>query len=192
MEYAEFAKKLPPQWLSVTRTREKHRIRYIEGFVQPQECLQLINLGQIAAGLCGKPELGPRDIETVVLRRPSYTLIADLIDCVRRDLAGNDVAVETRLVKRDSGVRPPRLRPDIKSPAARRWMLFLNHDYEGGELYFPRSWVWMKPLAGCAVVWPVSDPSGIAPIEHGCQFALEGLATPRGSREPWLVELKAA
>ncbi len=192
MEYAKFQKKLPPDWLAVTRTREKSRIRFIEGMVEPEECLQLINLGQVAAGLCGKSQLGPRDIETVVLRRPSYTMIADLADCVRLDLAGVLVPLETRLIRRDSGVRPPRSRPDIKAPMARRWMLFLNGDYEGGELYFPRSRVFVKPSAGCAVIWPLSTPSGIAPIQRGRQFAMEGLAAPRGAREQWVAELKVA
>ena len=192
MEYAKFQKKLPPDWLAVTRTREKSRIRFIEGMVEPEECLQLINLGQVAAGLCGKSQLGPRDIETVVLRRPSYTMIADLADCVRRDLSGNLVPLETHLVRRDSGVRPPRSRPDIKAPMARRWMLFLNGDYEGGELYFPRSRVFVKPAAGCAVIWPVSAPSGIAPIQRGYQFAMEGLAAPRGAQERWVAELQVA
>ena len=193
MEYAAFAKTLPPGW-STTRRKNSRRasIRYIKGLVEPEECRQLINLLLVAGGLAGKAELDPREIETAVLSRPSYTMIADLADCVRRDLAAGGVAVETRFVRRSSGIRPPRPRPDLKTPEARRWMLFLNHDYEGGELYFPRSWVVMKPLAGRAVVWPAGEPSGIAPIARGCQFAIDGLAAPRGAQERWAADLQVA
>jgi len=47
---------------------------------------------------------------------------------------------------------------DADSTAGISAILYLNDDYEGGELYFPKQQVTLKPKAGTVVVFPSNAP----------------------------------
>jgi hypothetical protein len=36
------------------------------------------------------------------------------------------------------------------------WMIYLNDDFEGGETYFPRQDIELKPKTGSLVIWPAA------------------------------------
>ena len=50
------------------------------------------------------------------------------------------------------------------------WVLFLNDDYRGGELFWPTREIVLKPRAGTAVRWPTGIPHGLARTDDGYQF----------------------
>lgn len=53
-------------------------------------------------------------------------------------------------------------------------LIYLNDDYEGGELYFPRQDVTIKPVAGTMVIFPsiATHPHEAKPVTRGTKYAI--------------------
>lgn len=54
------------------------------------------------------------------------------------------------------------------------FVLFVNDDYEGGELYFPRQDILVKPEKGMALFFPsgVTHPHGVRPVLKGTRYTI--------------------
>lgn len=54
-------------------------------------------------------------------------------------------------------------------------VVYLNDDYEGGEIYFPNQGVTIKPKAGSMVLFPSGGHEyfhGVEPIKHGNRYTI--------------------
>ena len=131
----------------------------------------------------------PRDaVARVLNEEASVRKLRELVDCVRKDQARDLHPAGLVLGMRypTKGYPARRTRPD-SSPDV-QWMLFLNDDYLGGELYFPGAKLAFRPRAGMCVNWGARYAHGIAPVERGdaYQFYLAGFGVKgAGAREEW-------
>jgi predicted 2-oxoglutarate/Fe(II)-dependent dioxygenase YbiX len=66
---------------------------------------------------------------------------------------------------------PPSLMHGIDTPHG--LVLYLNDDYEGGEIYYPKLGIAIKPEAGSLVIHPgtVQYAHGVIPVTSGIRYA---------------------
>ena len=155
----------------------------LKEFVQEDELTLLVNLTQSCEGFFSVGPTGSRHdltrIEDVMEREPYYRVQAHLhvlIGNVARDMwhlgarRSTNVALERRFMKSE----PAPKKSENGLVSASQWLLFLNSDYQGGELFFPTRHVVVSPLSGTIVRWPSGIPHGIATTHEGYQFTLSG------------------
>lgn len=125
------------------------------------------------------PTGGDHDIDRirhVMGVEPDYGQIAQLIETISGDMLhvgasrAVDVAVSRRFLR---PITPPK-RSEQANLDPSEWLLFLNADYEGGELVFPGRRRMIRPRAGTIVRWPCGIPHGIATAHLGYQFTMSG------------------
>jgi hypothetical protein len=51
-------------------------------------------------------------------------------------------------------------------------LIYLNDDYLGGEIYFPKRNIEIKPKAGSILVWPASENHGVKKILDGNRYTI--------------------
>ena len=158
-------------------------ILVLRDFVKEDELALLVNLTQSCEGFCSVGPTGSRHeldrIEQVLEAEPAYRLegkLHEVIGNVARDMwhlgAGRStkVALERRFMTPQSA---PKMSENSQAFAS-QWILFLNSDYRGGEIFFPTRQSVVAPLAGTIVRWPSGMPHGVATAHEGYQFTLSG------------------
>ena len=151
-----------------------------KGFLQPHECNLLVALAQSCEGfMCAGPVGSTFDLtqmRQVISLDAEYRSLGDLLEVVQRDMlhGGANRSVDVRLMRRYLQAAPAQKRSENSHVYASRWLLWLNDDYSGGELFFPTRRIVLRPRAGFIVRWPDGIPYGIALAHEGYQFTLSG------------------
>ena len=159
-------------------------IRVRIDFIRSEEIDLLLNLCQSCEGFFGVSPVGSRHetdrIEQVMEAEPFYAGkdIGTLIRTISGDMLhlGATRSKEVALERRYMTALPAEKRSEIAGIDASRWILWLNNDYKGGEIFFPTRRIVVPPLAGAIIRWPIGIPHGIATAHEGYQFTLSGLS----------------
>ena len=149
-------------------------------FLQPHECNLLIALAQSCEGfMCSGPVGSTFDLvqmKQVISWDAEYQSLDDLLDVIPRDMrhVGAQRSVDVLLMRRYLQAAPAQKRSENSHVYASRWLLWLNDDYSGGELFFPTRRIALRPKAGTIVRWPEGIPCGVTLAHEGYQFTLSG------------------
>ena len=152
----------------------------VDEFAPPDGLHLLISLVLDCERLFGhKPCVSSYDrgeLQQAIDWEPDYEPAKDLIRRITGDMmhVGSNKAVDVTLLRRFMTAIPAVKRSEIAHMQASEWLLFLNHDYRGGELLFPTREIAIKPQAGTIVRWPSGIPHAVALAHEGYQFALTG------------------
>ena len=197
-DYKSFVDELPSAWSEGLPVTFEQESPFAEGQLAAahlvrtdKELTALINLRHaLAQGVGEDFEYSLKQIAEWPGKRWGQELwLRDLIDCLRHDLARNGVPGPTVIRAHVGGIRAPNITDRNRDPygTASDWVVFLNDDYLGGELYFPSRGAVIPPKAGWAIAWPSFIPAGFAPVDgYGRAFHLGGRAAyPRESPEDW-------
>ena len=195
-DYGEFAARLPASHRDalskkVNRrdTQRKRQMAMIVGLVHEPHLRALGNMIQTAVAL----EMNvTRQIPWAEIKKHAlmegYVEVVEMLRCVRNDLSGDEHPYSTYLRQDGLGSnrRPSSERrgeairqcPGINPfRVSRCWIMAVNDDYEGGEIYFPTREVAYKLEPGNALVFWPELPYGIAPVTKGVRRLLVGWAT---------------
>ncbi len=194
MHYEQFLKTTPEKYRNILgekgqwREPSKRELHLKELLKEP-ECNIFINLTLVAGELSGWPNsckwnprritgFGTGEIKKVLWEDRDYEPYIGLLDDLRQDLAGNTTSSWMCLsVLREGDHFLPNyhLYPDLQeSNDPRLWILFLNHDFRGGKLFFPTRRHLFDPKQGEAVLFPGKLPFGISPVRHGQMHIVVG------------------
>ena len=178
---------------------QSRNICFIKGegakpFIQEEERIVLINMVQHCERMNSVkgityPKFNARQMKTAIADTDELLKMTTFIDSLRQDMRHNPNVVPTRLqMSRRYGGSPvpPPFRPENDRIEDSLWILFLNDDYKGGEIWFPTRKIAVNPKAGCIIRFPTGIPYGRTAVSDGYQFTLEGENTPvRGDEEKW-------
>ena len=156
----------------------RHILR-LNTMVQELELRKFVNLvhmleSQFGGALGAGRGFGAIEIDTILRRVPEFHPLHELLPSIISDLRHREdchvvgVSVHRRFMQS----LPAEKRRENADDHGTTWVLFLNDDYKGGELFWPTREIVLKPKAGTAVRWPSGIPHGIARTDDGYQFCL--------------------
>ena len=159
-------------------------IRVRIDFLKEDEIELLLNLCQSCEGFFGFSPTGSRHeldrIEQVMEAEPFYASkdLGTLIRSICGDMLhlGATRSSEVALERRYMAAVPAEKRSENGMLDPSQWILWLNNDYKGGEVFFPTRRIVVPPLAGAIIRWPMGIPFGIATAHEGYQFTLSGIS----------------
>ena len=147
--------------------------------VKQRELQLLVNLvhlceSQFGPGIAGGRGFDRVELDAVLTRVPEFSTLYTVLPAIvgdlrhRKDFHVVDITARRRFLYSQSAEK----RHENPDDQGTMWILFLNDDYKGGELFFPTREIVLKPKAGSAVRWPTGIPYGIAMTDDGFQFTL--------------------
>ena len=159
---------------------DRHILR-LNDMVKDMELRKFVNMihmleGEFGGALAAGRGFGQAEIDAILTRVPEFhplhTLLPALISDLRHreDFDVVDVSASRRFMQSI----PAEKRNENADDHGTTWVLFLNDDYKGGELFWPTREIVLKPRAGTAVRWPSGIPHGIARTDDGYQFTVRG------------------
>ena len=155
----------------------------LRDFVREDERNLMVNLAQSCEGFFSAGPTWSRHeldrIEQVMEVEPTYRQegrLHEVIGNVARDMwhLGARRSTQVALERRFMTPAPAPKLSENSGIFASKWILFLNDDYRGGEIFFPTRHMVVVPIAGTIVRWPAGIPHGLATAHEGYQFTLSG------------------
>ena len=157
---------------------DRHILR-LNDMVQEMELRKFVNLvhmleSQFGGGLAAGRGFGPDELGAILDRVPEFHPLHVLLPKIVLDLRHREDfdVVDVSARRRFMQSIPAEKRRENADDHGTTWLLFLNDDYKGGELFWPTREIVLKPRAGTAVRWPSGIPHGIARTDDGYQFTV--------------------
>ena len=175
-------------------------ITLVYGMIGEAECMMLVNLVrscEVVSVLRDAPvnpanSHGIKEIAEGIRGHSGFGPLKALIDGLRFDMMHDHSArpklFPTSLFLRRRFDVPEVVGRNHENPSlnSSNWILFLNDDYQGGELFLPTRKTAIVPEQGKIVRWPTGIPHGISSVTDGYQLTLEGMTVPDARRqEDW-------
>ena len=158
--------------------QDRHILR-LNDMVKEMELRKFVNLvhmleGEFGGVLGAGSGFGPAEIGAILDRVPEFHPLHVLLPAIVLDLKHRKDFHAVGLIARRRCLQsiPAEKRHENEDDHGTTWILFLNDDYKGGELFFPTREIVLKPRAGTAVRWPSGIPHGIARTDDGYQFTV--------------------
>ena len=158
--------------------QDRHIIR-LNNMVKEMELRKFVNLvhmleGQFGGALGAGRGFGQAEIDAILTRVPEFHPLHVLLPAIISDLRHREDfdVVDVSARRRFMQSIPAEKRSENADDHGTTWVLFLNDDYKGGELFWPTREIVLKPRAGTAVRWPSGIPHGIARTDDGYQFTV--------------------
>ena len=159
---------------------DENSIQVNRGFVQEEEMMLLCNLVNqceyaFGSGLHGS-SYDSREMATVIERSVEFDPLPEFLECVVNDMKGSaDISqVELKVARRYMEALPPKKSFEQERINTADWIIFLNHDYLGGSLWFPTRKLAIAPQAGMLVRFASGIPNGLSMVHGGYAFTLAG------------------
>ena len=157
---------------------DRHILR-LNNMVKELELRKFVNLihvleGEFGGALGAGSGFGQVEIDAVLSRVPEFHPLHVIIPAIIGDLRHREDfdVVDVSARRRFMQSIPAEKRHENADDHGTTWVLFLNDDYKGGELFWPTREIVLKPRAGTAVRWPSGIPHGIARTHDGYQFTV--------------------
>ena len=158
--------------------KDRHILR-LNDMVKEMELRKFVNLvhmleSEFGGALGAGSGFGPDEIGAILDRVPEFHPLHVLLPSIVLDLKHRKDfhAVGLSAGRRFMQSLPAEKRHEHADDHGTTWILFLNDDYKGGELFFPTREIVLTPRAGTAVRWPSGIPHGIARTDDGYQFTV--------------------
>ena len=170
---------------------ESKNIVVAQNWIKPQECQLLLNLCLRCEMHFGSGPFGLKQIAVAIQGDGAFAPALELIDCIRSDMMHSQILSAAALIldrrfADDGRTYPPLERKEHSAGSGSMWHLYLNSDFEGGQLFYPSRRVAVNPGAGTIVRSPIGIPCGVAPVKKGYQFVLAGMTILKtGGSESW-------
>ncbi len=193
--FTKFWKGIPEIYRSGWTARESKRLKHAAfsskhiflafNFIVERHLRMLVNLNHRCEMIFGSDSFNARQIAKGIQDDPEFTSLFDLIEFIRQDMNHHESLYSADLQLRRSYLTytPCPRRRENPQIFGSKWLLFLNDDYHGGEVFFPSRRLVVEPKAGAILRWPIGIPFGRMPTEDGYSFTLEGENTQDQSRE---------
>ena len=158
--------------------QDRHILR-LNAMVEELELRKFVNMvhmleSEFGGALAAGRGFSHVEIDAILTRVPEFHPIHVLLPAIISDLRHRedfdvvDVIARRRFLQSS----PAEKRRENADDHGTTWVLFLNDDYRGGELFWPTREIVLKPRAGTAVRWPSGIPHGIARTDDGYQFTV--------------------
>ena len=158
--------------------QDRHIIR-LNAMVKEMELRLFVNMihmleSDFGGALGAGSGFGRDEIDAILTRVADLQPIHVLLPFIIKDLQHHKDfhVVDVTASRRFMQSVPAEKRHENPDDHGTTWILFLNDDYKGGELFWPTREIMLKPRAGTAVRWPSGIPHGIARTDDGYQFTV--------------------
>ena len=158
--------------------QDRHILR-LNGMVEELELRKFVNLvhmleSEFGGALGAGRGFGQVEIDAILTRVPEFHPLHVLLPAIISDLRHREDFDVVDVIARRRFMQsiPAEKRRENADDRGTTWILFLNDDYRGGELFWPTREIVLKPRAGTAVRWPSGIPHGIARTDDGYQFTV--------------------
>lgn len=180
-------------------------IVYVENFLGSEECSRLIEVTEkyVSAGDAQSELVGYTNDGNVNSKKAPYVFLhmAHEVSHIVADIVERSTSIYESLYGIDPGIsyinlgtvnvmgegigmevhadNPPSLAQGIDTPHG--MVLYLNDDYQGGEIYYPNLKIAIKPKAGSLVIHPgnVYYSHGVLPVTSGTRYATTAFTKKR-------------
>ena len=207
--YERFEKLTPPRYREIQGKKRpdlesQKRVMIYKDMIQEAECNVFITMLLLAGNLADWPQrckwsprkiqgIGVKNVKQVLWADRDYAPYIDLLNRVRRDLAGNTTPSTTLLnVLRGKDYFLPTFnfprREFLETGRdGRVWILILNEEFRGGKIFFPTRRQAFDPKRGSALLFPAGLPFGISPVKGDMNVVI-GASAYEVEEEDWNPE----
>ena len=155
-------------------------IQVYREFIQEDERMLLCNLVNHCEGSYGTGTHGAafnsRQMEEVIKSKAEFYPLMEFLDLATESLKGKakHSEIEVSVGRRYMTALPPGRFHEATQIDCAAYIVFLNQDYFGGDLWFPTRKEAIAPAAGTLVRFPGGIPYGLNMVHGGYAFTLFG------------------